>query len=554
MAIHNGTGVQRGQQAEIASDVIPAPNGGIDARSSLAGMSSNNSIYSYNLVAAEEGLKVRPGYREWNIDIENTDTQGLGITTVIPYQSNNHSRLYAVSNEGIFEVTTFDDGPWTGTRKVGFSDISASSGHGVFVAYVDQSGKEWIFYADSENGLFECDVAANTWVAYTGTLTGSITSAANVNFIMVHKRRIWMVEKDSAEAVYLPVDSIAGATTAYYFGTKFKTGGSLVGLFNWSVDGGAGVDDYLVAISSGGDVIPHQGDDPSSSTTWNSRGVYFIGRVPLGGHIASEYAGELYLLSSYGIIAMSDLLRGVEPQSINNEGSLSFNIARLLRDDIKVRGDVRGWQMNFVPSLGLLLINTPTTSSSLPLQYVLNLGVSGWGFWRGVPMLSFNEWEGNLYFGTADDRVCRMDVSKDNITITDPAAPDVNGEDIDFSLLTSFTRLTNKAHYKQVQFIRPDFIAEGDLEFSCRPVYDYAISELGAVTGRDDASTAGIWDVSTWDAALWAGGGLKLPFNKIFGGGEYGRAVAVAMRGSTSYSTTFISFDVSWKEAMEYRL
>ena len=558
MAVHNGVNYNRAKGAEHTSTTIPAPNKGIDARSNLASMAMDSCVYSYNVVSSEEGLKVRPGYREWNIDVENVDTEGLGITTLISYTSATYSKLYAVSNEGIFDAATFDDGPWVGEALATFSTVNASAGHGVWVPYIDQSGEEWIFYADSVNGLYECKLSAGTWNTYgtdggTGFTGGTVPTVGNINFIVHHKQRLWFIEEDAAKAWYLGVDAISGAPSQFYFGGKFRKGGDLVGLYNWSVDGGNGIDDFLVAISTGGDVLPYRGSDPTQPD-WENKAAFNIGQVPLGGRIAAEYAGELYILSSYGIIAMSDLLRGVQIKDINQPGSLSFKIARLLRGEIRSKGDLRGWQIGFIPSLGTLVVNTPLGAGGNYIQYVMNLGVGGWGVWRGVPMVCFTEWERGLFFGSATGNIYAMDRDKDNITITDPALPDINGEDIDFSILTAFSTLNQPAHQKQVQFIRPDFIASGQPVFEVKPVYDYAISELMEVTGSDPDNNVDVWDTGTWDTTLWASAGENFAFNTVFGGGGMGRNVAVAMRGSTGWSTTFVSFDVVYSEGRSFGL
>jgi hypothetical protein len=45
------------------------------------------------------------------------------------------------------------------------------------------------------------------------------------------------------------VNALYGTVTSWDFGSKFKHGGNLVGLWSWTVDGGIGIDDYLVAIA-----------------------------------------------------------------------------------------------------------------------------------------------------------------------------------------------------------------------------------------------------------------------------------------------------------------
>ena len=94
-------GIRRGQQQSIQSLTLPAPQGGVDARSPLASMQGGNSIYSYNLTVQEGAVELRPGYREWALDIESTTNLSSG--TLIPHTTAGNNYLWAVTNEGNLE-------------------------------------------------------------------------------------------------------------------------------------------------------------------------------------------------------------------------------------------------------------------------------------------------------------------------------------------------------------------------------------------------------------------------------------------------------------------
>ena len=61
----------------------PAPVGGIDNRKDIGSGDPRNCIYTYNLVPYEFGLRVRSGYREWQIGV--TAGANLGVHTLIPF-------------------------------------------------------------------------------------------------------------------------------------------------------------------------------------------------------------------------------------------------------------------------------------------------------------------------------------------------------------------------------------------------------------------------------------------------------------------------------------
>ena len=529
------------QQNSLQATVLPGPSGGMDVRSPIGSMSPEDAIYLYNMMPAEYGLLLRPGYREYCIGLDNGDLDG-GVRTLIPFTGVQpgpaDDYLFAVTNEGMWNVTDYNNPVFV--PEVVFTDTSSAAGHGVYCHFITDAGADLLYYADSKNGLFQFD--GTTWSVPTG-ITGPVIS--NICFCMVHKQRIWFIEEGSSKGWYLEAGAIQGAATEFQFGPKFTHGGRLYALFNWTVDGGLGVDDFLVAISTAGDVIVYQGADPSSADTWESRGVYYIGDIPEGRRFASEYSGDLYVLSAFGLISMSDLLKGVDSAN-PAEGSLAFKIARPLRIDIQEKIDMLGWEPIFLPPLGQLLITVPKSSKDREwIQYGMNLAVEGWGLWRGVPAQCAEDFAGKVYFGTPDGRVCVMDQTVDEVKITPPALPEPNGNAIPFSILSSYTYMGTPAVFKRVQMLRPNFFSRTEPAYEVKILYDYDYEEpsIGAEAPAIGQST---WDVGLWDQAIWYSE-LGTGQFSLIGVAGIGRSIAVAMRGSSREPLRFISWDAMWQ-------
>lgn len=505
--------------AEMQIGVIPAPIKGVDARAPTGNMPPENCLYTYNMMPAEYGMVLRDGYRVWCEDLDlgglvgGVDTM-IGFVGILTDQADN--RLFAITNEGIWDVTTFN----TPVNKLVFATQTAGAGHGTYCQYIDQSADDFLLYADEINGLFEYDASLDTWAQSTG-ITGPVI--ADVAFVVVHKQRLWLVERESSSAWYLPVASKNGAATEFFFGSKFPHGGRLGGLFNWTVDGGLGVDDILVAISTSGDVVLYQGEDPSSATTWSVRGTYYIGEIPIGRRFASEYSGDLYILSAFGLISMKDLIRGVDQQN-PSETSLAFRVARPLREAISGHIEEYGWEPIFLPVNGHLVILTPFEGGATPIQYVMNLSTEGWGFWRGVPAHTIVGWQSNVYLGDYDGVVHIMDHDRDGTNVGGGG-----GTPVEFSLLSATTDLGSPALYKLIQMVRPDFYA-GDLPpYEIKMLYDYDYQEIAANT--DSAPAPDVFK----------------GYNKLSGAQGMGRKVTVAMRGNALGETRLLSWDIMWK-------
>ena len=538
MAIHSAKGAKRKPRPQVSKSITaPSPIGGIDGRVPLSADNPNVCLYSYNLVPSEFGVRVRDGYREWQVGVPTTDTEGIG--TVIPFTANDGAdKLFVATNEGIYDVTTAEGTP---TLAVAFGDTSFGAGKGVYTQYLSSANEEYIFYADRVNGLFRYDATLGTWAIAAG-ITG--VDVADVNFIVSHKLRLWFCVKDSSIAYYLPIDSIAGLAESFNFGSTFKHGGALVGVYSWTVDGGEGVDDYIVAISKAGDVIPFRGSDPTQ-TDWSTVGTYYVGRLAQGNLAASQYGGNLTILSSFGLTQLSDLLRGVDPRvSDTRNDSIGNKIASILRTDMRQYGESEGWGVAYIPQDGAVIVTTPKRTGNVCLQYVYNISVQGWGFWREVPISALDSWKGVTYFGTADGRVCAMDAIKDNIQITPPVGNEFNGLDINFSILTAYSTLGAPSVFKQGQLIRPDFLVKGSIDFQSKFMYDYDSLESN-FAGLGQPSPEGIWDTGLWDTAVWTGSTLE-DRNSVSGGAGIGRFVAVAIQGTAPSDTILASIDISW--------
>ena len=510
----------------------PAPVGGMDVRSPMGNGGSNNCLYTYNLIPSELGLRVRQGYQEWQVGT------GTDVRSVIPFSSTESSkdRLFVACADGIYDCTQQGATPILMTDPVDWVLTGAEAGWGVFVNYIDNGGTGHVFYADSINGLFHYDDVNEVWevpIDITGIVMG------NVNFVMVHKLRLWFGVENDGNGYYLEPDAIAGAVATFIFGTKFKHGGSLKGLYNWTVDGGLGVDDYLVALGSQGDVLPYNGSDPSQPD-WSLAGSYYVGATARGGRCASQQGGNLHILSAYGLISMSDLLRGVDPRLPDSE-SVTAKIAPYLRGQMADKINEYGWTALNLSTEGVLAIVTPTQLSGSDIQFVYSLPVDGWGLWRDIPINCIESWHGSPYIGTKDGRVLAMNVAKDDVRLT-PNLSGVNGVNVQFSILFNYSSLGSDGLFKRGVMLRPDFSSKGGVSVDTKFMYDFDISEI-LNTPTDAGVTGTAWDVSKWDMAVWNSGSLNTS-TFVLGGAGMGRSLSLAIKGNALSGTILASVDV----------
>ena len=521
--------VGKQEQTTIAY-TMPSPIAGVNLFDALSSMSPQDTIYSFNMIPSEYGLRTRRGYQTHVATLGGATSP---VRTLIPFVDvDGTSHLFATDVNGIYDVTTTADSP---TIDTSWGTQSGSAGHGVSTVYNNDNGDFFIQYADEVNGLYEYDAGAGTWAQAT-----DITGVAETSLVFVteHKERLWYVQSNSMDAWYLALGAKGGSATKFSLGNKFPHGGHLVGIYKWSVDGGDGVDDMLVFVSSAGDVAIYQGTDPSAAATWQALGTWFIGQIPNSRNIAENIGGELHLLSVYGIISVQDLVGGVDVGKATGQNTIARKIARAIRNDMPGKKDDEQWDI--VPSMaeGIIMIVRPYDTAATPLQYIFNFTTAGWGYWRDVPINCATEWNGALYFGDDVGNIHIMTNSLDGV-----ARAGTGGDPIEFSFLTAFSDLGAPGAAKRAHYARPRFFSENGAAptYNTKFLYDYDINEPN-ISLETAGQVGDVWDTGLWDLAIW--GGDSIAASKLIGGSGMGINLAMAMKGEANDRITFLDADI----------
>jgi hypothetical protein len=510
---------------------IPAPVGGLNTVSSGLGLPPSDCVQAYNLIAAENGLRVRFGAQEWCTGVtgDSDDT----IRTLVPFTGGSSSKLWAASNTGLWDVTDSGSSP---ARVVTFPSSAGNAGYGVFCTVVSAGG-HYLFFADEQNGLYRYAETGAAWtkVGFGGG-AGQIAGVdpAHAAFVTVFKGRVWVVERDTDSAWYLPAGAIAGTAVKFSMGMAFRNGGTLLGLWNWTYDGGAGMDDSMVALSTNGDVLIYQGTDPGSSATFALRGTWYAGPPPAGRQVATSDGGELLLLTRQGVLPLSRLVVGGDVLT----QATTLKVANLINTLMSQRASSRGWSMIQHPEDAAFLLLVPQGPGDYALQLAQATASKGWFLWRDLDMSCAASWEKSLYYGTSDGRVCRNTGYVDGVTLADPNA----FTPIDWSLLTAASDLGSPTQ-KQVGLIRPLIISEGIApNFSAEARFGYSLEELDPVSLVAGAAEG--WDSGVWDEAVWAG--ASAPTQEVRGTTGMGSEVAISIRGVAVSRTVLVGISVTY--------
>ena len=521
----------RGQPSQqmTQGQVIPAPMKGIVANTPLSEMSMDSSVATVNMLSDAYGLRVRQGYREWCPPID--DGFDTGIRTIIPANTNEVAgtidHLFAVTQDGIYEI----ESGLAPVKRVDWPAKGEEAGWCSWHNFTNISNFQYVLICDLQNGYWVYDFVNDTFSQIiTGTAPGTINGSDPTNFVFVTvwKNRVWFVQRDSTRAWYLETVGIfTGKVVAFDFGAKMKYGGYLKGMYSWTLDAGMGVDDHLVAISSQGDLVIYTGTDPTSASSFQMRGVWFLGESPRGRRGVSDYGGDLLVASQFGIIPLSRLVQGIDP-GVDVQEYVTARVNPLYSQRYEERRNLFGFEIRSLPEQNAIIVVWPKTENTAPVQLVYHIPTRSWSVYVGVPALTMEHYQSKTFFGTLENQIFIMENGADNRTIDDPTT----ATEVRFALLTAFSYYGAPARYKRVQFLRPIFVADSVPTYSIAARYDYDISDPLAVPPPGVDQDSAVWDNSLWDQAVWSGGyQLDQP---VRGGAGMGRSVAVLLSGTTS--------------------
>lgn len=527
--------------ASMETAYVPAPTGGLNTISPGSEMGALDCILIYNLIAAEYGLRSRLGSREWCTGL--TGAIDNKVRTVMSFTgaaaSGSDNKVFATTSTGIWDVTASSATP---TQVLAFGTTTGDAGFGAASVFVTSAG-HFLLYCDEVNGYHVFTQSAGTWAAIT--MGGGGTQVSGVDpatfcFVFAFKERLWFVPRNSASAWYLSAGAVYGAATEFPMGRKFTAGGGIRGLWSWTYDGGAGLDDSMVAVSDGGDVLVWQLTDPASPTSTLLRGVWSLGgSPPAGRRIATTRGGDLLLLSRLGVLPLSKLVlgSGTEDRSVY----ATAKIANLFNQLMLSKSALKTWSMHIHPEENALVVTVPGYGNDNNTeQLVMSLSNRSWFRFRDLPWYSAQIHEGKVYFGSAAGKVYINDGYIDGVTLADPNAY----TSIQYSMITAFRNLGN-GRQKQVQVIRPTILSESaSPTFEVHARYKFDQTEPSAVA--EGVPGQGSWDVGVWDTAVW--GGDYSPSQAVRGAAGMGTDVAIALRGTATSRTIFVGCDVGFSQ------
>jgi hypothetical protein len=522
---------------------VPAPIGGLNTRDAIASMPPMDAVSLVNWLPDTYGVRARKGYREWAINIPaNRPVGGImgyfSPTTIIPGgafltdPTSMPGKLFCSTDAAIYDITSQTNSP------VSAIALSGATNAGWFNhTMMTTTGGSFLLACSEADGYFTYDGAA--WLRRVAGGGAGQISGVNPNdlvHVAMWKRRAWFTERNSSKAWYLPVDQFAGVAASIDFGPMFKHGGHLSFMANWTIDAGEGIDDFLVAVGSNGDILVYKGTDPASAATFSLVGAWYVGQIPVGRRAAVQYGGDLILVSADGIFPMSYITRGGAALLQASSKEYSSKIRPTIGEDLRASFTERGWQALIHPSERLMLVNVPDYGAVRNKQYAMSTTLNEWTVFNDIPIYTLGSQSGYTFAGSRTGKVYILFTGFfDNVAYGASTGLGIRGV-----IMPAFNTFDSPALEKQFLMARANFLATDAPNISLGVNVNYDIEDPTGTPVYTNPTSA-LWDVSIWDAAMWSGG--QKVFSEWTSVGAIGWAGAAAMVTSTVGDSVLTSID-----------
>lgn len=453
---------------------VAAPIGGWNARDALGHMGRLDAVTLTNFWPGTNSVLLRKGYTQHVTGITGQ------VETLMTYSSGTVNTMFGAAVTSVYNVTAagaVGAASLTGLTNARLQHVNFTTSAASYLIFVNNADKQRIWdgsawHADGDGAPYDV----------TGVNTQNCTNIA------VFKNRIWLIEKQSLKAWYLPINAIGGAAAALNMSSLCQKGGYLVAAMTWTLDAGYGVDDYLAFITSNGEVLVWRLTDPTTPTGIALIGVYSIG-APVGQRCWVKYGGDLLIITQDGVTPLASALQS---SRLDPRVSITDKIQFAMSAAITAYGSNYGWQLLNFPKASQLYLNVPVEEGSSQQQYVQNNITKAW--------CNFTGWEANCWELLNDEPY----FGGNGFVGHAWNGLDDNDADISAMCIQSFQSYGG-ASQKQVKMVRFHLLSDGAPSVYGNVNVDYDLADNTAQLSASPVS-AGLWDVAEWDEANWGSG------------------------------------------------
>jgi hypothetical protein len=330
-----------------------------------------------------------------------------------------------------------------------------------------------------------------TWQEVTESSTPiSITGVDPTTFVAVNvfAQRLWFAKLNTTQAWYLPIGQVGGAANVLDIGSELTLGGFLMGMATWNIDDSAGLNPYLVLVSSVGEAVVYQGSDPSQANSFGISAHFRIG-APVGRRFYEKLGSDIVFIGADGLTPLSQAL--ISDRSQRNV-TLTRKISPTVTADVASYGTHFGWQVILFPEGNKLVVNVPEAEDTVSHQYVMNTLTNAWCRFTGWNSTCFAYYNGGLFFG-GPNGVAQGDIGHDD-----------GGNAINGDIKPAFNYFGQRGMQKYFKMIKPVFIANAPFALQMDLSVDFN-NTLPTSTPEFSQGFMAPWDTTPWDRVPWNG-------------------------------------------------
>jgi hypothetical protein len=501
-----------------------SPIKGWNTRDALDAMDPADAIQIDNLYPDAGGVSTRNGYTLF--------CTGLGtgsVNTLAEYNANSVRKLFAACSGSIWDVSS-------GTAvlapfEAGFSS-GFSSGFGGGAGFGSDAWQTQQFLQN----LFWCN-GTDTPVVYTGSVfepwafTG-LTGSPPIG-VSLYQQRLFFWQNNSTGFWYADLNSISGPLAFFDLSAYTPRGGNLIAVTTYSLDGGNGVQDFIVFVMSSGDCLIYFGNDPSNLLNWALVGTYSLS-PPVSPRAVCNYGAEAFLTTYDDHVPMKQQLNAISAGGLPARSKVS----NAVQAAVAANKGAFGWQALYYPKGRRLIFNIPNPDGTFS-QHVQNTGVqyadkqtgqmaSPWCRFVNMNAFCWGLFEDNLYFGAAGG----------NIYLADTGSMDLLGP-VTAIGQQSWNTLDSPLR-KRATAIRPLLQTIGSLGFTFAIGFDYG--DINITVALVTTNPGSPWDTSPWDTSPWSAEQVVNTLWNASGGS--GVALSVALNISATQPATWLRTDL----------
>lgn len=452
---------------------------------------------------------------------------------------------YPIEDEDVYTLA-YDGG--SAAFTVGQTVTGGTSGATARIVNISGDVSSGTLIIDTLSGNFQDDEAITDPLGGAAEANGTesaafsgLTGVDTRDFIYVwaYKNRLYFVEKDSLNYIYLGADAVTGAATRIRLSPEFKLGGALLFGSSWSIDsgsGGSGLSQSNVFVTTEGEVAVYQGLNPGDDG-WSIVGVYRIGK-PLGKLAHIRAGGDIVVATDIGFIPLSQALQ--RDVAALSPGAVSYPIEEEWNEAVAAR---RGgsWRCEIWPSAQMVIVALPTVNEQRAEWFVANSRTGAWAPFTGWDATCVEVFRDRCFYGSADGLVIEA-----NITGADRGDP----------YTASYAPLHEDLGTPSA--LKLTTVARAVLRGNTRPreklsvQKDYDI-DLPAAPDATIVPASSVWGEGVWGEAVWGEQQISQTYQRWHVVNGMGYALSPALQitsGSVSpLDVELVRMDLAWEAA-----